>query len=227
MASTSQSDPAGEMARKIAHELNSPLDGVMRFVSLAQRKLNDKNQNPADIARYLADAEFGLQRIAEILRDLTEVTHAPLLDKSKSIQLAELIEQVIATHKPPADLCRVAIQVDPIESRLVDPRLYQVLSNLIKNAIEAMPAGGTIKISTQSSALSPEPFSISIADTGPGISPHHQQQLFESNFSTKSPNRGTGLALSREILKKIGGTLTLQNRPGGIGCEAIITIPVA
>ena len=216
---------AAHLAQKVAHELNSPLDGVMRFVSLAQRRAKEGHYE--DIQRYLADAEFGLRRMAEILRDLTDVP-GPAQDAfSQSASLAEILQQAIRTLATLAETRHVSVQLLPAHDAAVqvDVRLYQVVCNILKNAIEATPGGGHVTISANRSGHG---LTIVITDSGSGIAPEHASRLFEPFFTTKSEQRGMGLglALSREVLAKLGGNLSLQNCATQPGCQATINVPV-
>ena len=225
-----EADPKNHLARKIAHELNSPLDGVMRFIALAQRKVRDRNFD--DIERYLADAEFGLQRMAEILRDLTDAPPRPAAQASTHIDLAELLAQAVRTFSTMAELRHITIHLEQhaLPAPRVDVHLYQVLCNLLKNALEAMPLGGTAVISTHYTPTTSAParLILTITDTGTGIAPQHQAHLFEPFFTTKPQGQGMGLGLTlcRDILTKLNGTITLTNRPTHPGCQATVDLPL-
>jgi signal transduction histidine kinase len=223
MTTPAPKDPVSALARKVAHELNSPLDGVMRFVALAQRKVKDGQY--ADIERYLADAEFGLQRMAEILRELTDVRPAPLAEPTaQKLPLADVLTQAVRTLAPLAQANHVHVHVAPPPPVQVDPHLYQVVTNLLKNAAQAMPHGGTATVQADATDNT---LTLRVLDTGPGIAPHHQHRLFEPFFTTKPSTQGMGLglALCRDIVTKLGGSITLRNRQDFQGCEAVVVVP--
>ena len=97
----------------------------------------------------------------------------------------------------------------------VDPRLMgQALLNLLINGIEAAGEGGTVEI-TWCAALSPETFSISICDSGPGIAPAVMDRIFNPFFTTKETGTGLGLAIVHRIVEAHSGTITASNPPGG------------
>jgi signal transduction histidine kinase len=221
------SDPAAQLAQKVAHELNSPLDGVMRFISLAQRRIKEGRYE--DIERYLADAEFGLKRMADILRDLTD-TPTPVAGPFAHLApLGEILEQSIRTLAPAAErrAVSVCLAAMPQPSPQVDVHLYQVLCNILRNALEASPPSGKVTIAA---TFAPDNvLSITITDSGPGLSAEVAAHLFEPFFTTKSHQQGMGLglALSRDILTKLGGTIRLQSRSPDPGCQAVMTLPLA
>jgi two-component system NtrC family sensor kinase len=104
--------------------------------------------------------------------------------------------------------------------------LNQVLLNLIANSIDAIEGTGTVRIGAGASEAG-DAFVITIADTGPGIPPDLRERVLEPFFTTKPVGQGTGLGLSIafSIVKKHGGTLALEDAPGG-GALATITVPL-
>ena len=249
-----------KLAAKVAHELNNPLDAVLRLVSLAQRK--NQSGVPADVERHLADAQFGLQRMAEILRDLMDLgrqTHE-VLAQPQHAPLGDILTQALRTVAGIAEQKHVRIEVaaPPAAPSLphYDLRLAQILSNLLKNAIEASPENETVRliINLQPSAdngpqqaslfptdhrpLTTDHLTITIQDAGPGIDPQLLPRLFTPFLTTKPRGKGhgLGLAISRDLILSLGGTLTLENSgrqpeaephsPQG-GCLATVLLPIS
>src|SRR4051794_35284952 len=97
--------PAAKLAAKMAHELNNPLDAALRFVSLAQRKA--KTGDYADIERYLADAQFGLERMAEVLRELMEIGR-----QTRKFSVLEHIAQAIRITAAQAEQKQIPLRVE-------------------------------------------------------------------------------------------------------------------
>ncbi|HVX83732.1 MAG TPA: HAMP domain-containing sensor histidine kinase [Phycisphaerae bacterium] len=228
------SPAVSKLAAKVAHELNNPLDAVLRFVSLAQRKA--RSGDYAGIDRYLADAQFGLQRMAEILRELMDIgreTNDILAARAEQISLPELIAHALRTVAGLAEQRHVALLIEnslpPNTPAHYDLRLSQILANLLKNAIEASPeaSGATVTLTAtlapQNSALV-----ITILDQGPGIPDALQRDLFTPFVTTKPRGKGhgLGLAISRELALSLGATLTLHTHPTPPGSLATITLPL-
>jgi len=206
---------------KMAHELGNPLDGVMRYVSLALRKLAEGNS--METQRHLVDAQFGLQRMAEILRGAAlNQTAAP----GDTAEIDYLIEQAIhsTAHLAQQNGVNVVVEHQGILYLRAGSNLHQVLCNLIKNAVEAMPHGGNLTIRTEHQAHTAV---IRVCDTGPGIAAADLPRIFEPFFSTKAAGTGTGLGLAvcKEIIERLGGSISAANRPEG-GCEFVIRLPL-
>ena len=142
---------SSNLAAKVAHELNNPLDAVLRFVSLAQRKA--KAGEYSDLNRYLTDAQFGLERMAEVLRELMDIgreTHQ-ILGRTAAVPLADLIGRATRTAAAMAEQKGVSLLV--VKSLLAegtapayDLRIAQVLANLLKNAVEATPEKSAVRL---------------------------------------------------------------------------------
>ena len=219
-----------KLAARVAHELNNPLDAVLRFVSLAQRKARAGDYS--DLERHLSDAQFGLQRMAEILRELMEIgrqTH-DVLARPHPKPLAELIAHALRTTAAQAEQKHVDITMEnalpPQLMPRYDLRLSQVIDNVLKNAIEASPEHSDVVLKV---ALSLEGrLAITVEDSGPGINIDLIPQLFLPFVTTKpkGAGHGLGLAISRELALSLGGTLFLDNRtPPDHGCIATILLP--
>jgi signal transduction histidine kinase len=224
-----------KLAAKVAHELNNPLDAVLRFVSLAQRKA--KTGNLSDVDRHLADAQFGLQRMTEVLRELMDIgrqTHE-VLSRPARLPLVELMTRAMRTNTGQAEQRGITLVVKnllppaPHPQPHHDLRVAQVLSNILKNAIEASPEHGTVRITVQSSQkASQHMLQISVEDSGTGVSPEIRAQLFVPFATSKPPGEGhgLGLAISRELMLSLGGELTLDNRAApATGCVATLILP--
>lgn len=229
--------PAGpgvtKLAAKMAHELNNPLDAVLRFVSLAQRKA--KAGDYSDIDRHLADAQFGLQRMVEVLRELMDIGRQinDILARPAQLPLVDLIARATRTATAQAEQRRVSLVVKNLLASTLEPlydlRVAQVLSNLLKNAVESSPEDGTVRIVVQSTFVGVPAITIAIEDAGPGIAPEMLPQLF-TPFATTKPSgsgHGLGLVISRELVSSLQGDLTLANRPAPLtGCVATVTLPL-
>ena len=222
----------GQMASKVAHELNNPLDGIIRYVSLAQRKIKAGRTDGVD--RYLDDAQFGLQRMAEVLRELLDFGRQAV-PVSATIPLHYVIEQSVQALQPLAEAHHVTIHRDLAtpEGLSVPANLFQVLTNVMKNALDAMPTGGEVFVSTalDGPVGQAEDAIIQIRDTGPGIAQEDLPHIFEPFFSRKPPTAdalgtGLGLAITREILERMGGLIAAENLAPHPGCQFTLRIPI-
>jgi two-component system sensor histidine kinase HydH len=140
--------------------------------------------------------------------------------------LSTVIKECVALLGSEAAAQRVKIEVDaptPLKADVVVDRITQMLLNLMKNAIQAMPDGGVLAIGlSQRSAC----VHLSVRDSGTGIPPEHLQRIFEPFWTSKAQGTGLGLALCRKVAEEHGGCLKV-NSAVGIGTEFIVTLPVA
>ncbi|MEN8127794.1 MAG: ATP-binding protein [Planctomycetota bacterium] len=205
----------GKVAGKVAHELNNPLDGILRYVNLSLRTIENNHHEKA--TDYLLHCREGLQRMAQIITEL--------LDFSRSTHLAfetcaidKLLEDALRALEYSLrniDVQWIRDHTDPIP-HLKSESLFQVFCNLIKNAADAMQGQGRLRITIRQVE---NEWQIEFLDTGPGFQPDTIDDMFKPFYTTKPHGRGTGLGLSicRDILAKFDGRITAQNAPEGGG----------
>ncbi|HLK11878.1 MAG TPA: ATP-binding protein [Candidatus Binatia bacterium] len=207
----------GEMAAMLAHEVRNPLGAMQLFTGLL---LQDLEHNPAalrlarQVARGIADLDHLVSNLLEFTRTRT-ASPAP-------VDLGALAEDVLhcAAEACAAGAVTVvrAIATPPVRA-LADPDLLRpVLLNLVRNAVQAMEGGGTLTVSV---ARSGGGAAITIADTGPGIAPEAHEAIFRPFYTTRSKGTGLGLAVARELVRAMGGTLGVTSE---IGCGAAFTV---
>ncbi|MFA6186273.1 MAG: ATP-binding protein [Phycisphaerae bacterium] len=203
----------GRLASKVAHELNNPIDGIMRYINLAKRTIISEQDHTKPL-EYLEYATGGLKRMVQIITELLEFSrsrHSPTEDTS----LDKIIDDAIKFIEPKAKAAAVEIdkQYAPSLPKTRNSNLFQVFCNLLKNAIEAMPDGGKVVITCDIS--SDNIASIKFQDTGQGFEPQNSEAIFEPFFTTKTGGKGTGLGLAicRDIMEKYGGKITAENSP--------------
>jgi len=195
----------GKLAARVAHELNNPLDGILRYINLATR-VADENVNPR-LKSYLAESRIGLIRMVQIISDLLEFSRTSD-GEFDEMNINEVVEQAIKTTATTAQEHGVVVAADFQSQQMPSvcgSRIFQVSCNLIKNAIDAMPEGGRIAITT---GIVDDDVIIRVADTGVGL-PDHPEQVFEPFFTTKEAGKGTGLGLAicRDFIEDMQGTI--------------------
>jgi signal transduction histidine kinase len=201
----------GKLASKVAHELNNPLDGILRYLNLALRVIeNEKLEKPK---HYLLRCREGLIRMVHILSDLLEfsrTTYAPF----ERVRIDHILEDAVKTMEPAAQASNVQIirSYAPDTPHIRAGDLLQVFLNLIKNALDAMPSGGTLSVSTR---LTAENTVVEFRDTGVSFPPELARTIFEPFFTTKEKGKGTGLGLAicSDIIQKYQGRIAAQNAP--------------
>jgi signal transduction histidine kinase len=208
----------GKLAARVAHELNNPLDGALRYLNLAARRLQGAGKTPPEpmseadkqIVGYLDQARQGLLRMARIIGDLLEFSRsAPQLRDEGNINA--VVDEAIRALSMSADEAGVAITAayhdDAAMPALDGTRLFQVCCNIIRNAIDAMPEGGMLTIST---GMVNADAVIRFEDTGAGV-PVDAQKIFEPFYTTKTgKGTGLGLAICKEYVEKLGGAITAE-----------------
>ncbi len=212
----------GKLAARVAHELNNPLDGILRYINLGLRA--DELGRREKIAEYLTQARGGLLRMTEIVRELVEFSRstATAFDDAGINTIVEEAVKVMSDKVVAAGVSVVCTLNDRMPT-VRGTNLFQVFCNLIKNAIDAMPGGGTLTIVTQ--VVDREAI-IRFEDTGVGL-PDVMAKIFEPFFTTKPPGKGTGLGLPicRDIVEKYNGTIVPERRAQG-GTAFTIRLPL-
>ena len=214
LANTERLAAVGRHASKVAHELNNPLDGILRYINLAMRIVEQENlEKPIE---YLAQCRRGLMRMVQIVSELLEFsrsTYSPM----EYAKAEQIIEDAIKTLESRAEASGVLILRDYALGlpQIRSGNLFQVFCNLTKNALEAMPNGGQLRISTRLAA--DNTLVVEFHDTGTGLPPEDADVIFEPFFTTKSGDGGTGLGLAicRDIIESHSGRITAANAPDG------------
>ena len=213
----------GRLAAGIAHEINNPLEGMSNYLALAREDLlQDK---PGDAARRLDSLQEGVRRMTAIVGQVlahADPATAPLSPVDVAASLAQTAHFVAS--RPEFAGIRV---VDELPAGLpkVAGRpalLCQVFLNLMLNACEAQPKGGEIRLAARRDK---DRVVIEIADRGPGVPPQDAARIFEPFYTTKQSS-GLGLSICHAIVTQHGGTLRLEERPGG-GALFRIDLPAA
>ena len=214
----------GRHASKVAHELNNPLDGILRYINLAIRLVEQENlEKPIE---YLIQCRQGLMRMVQIVGELLEYARSTYTP-TEYTKIEQLIEEAIKTMESRAETSGVTILRDyaPGLPSIRNGNLFQVFSNLTKNALDAMEDGGQLKISARLGE--DNAIMIEFRDTGTGLPTDNIEAIFEPFFTTKSHRKGTGLGLAicRDIVESHNGRITAGNAPDG-GSLFTVYLPV-
>jgi two-component system, NtrC family, sensor histidine kinase HydH len=203
----------GAMATGLAHEIRNPLAGVKGATQFLEDEVHgedaremlqvivDEVDRLDSVVRQFLDyaRPFELQRAQQPINAL--VTHVLTLTRAQSHDAELVIEEKLAGDLP-------LLWVDAT-------RLQQVLFNLVRNALQAMPEGGTLTVETRRIPAGRQPVEIRVSDTGRGISPEALDRIFLPFFTTKSDGTGLGLAICHRIVTAHGGELHAQSRADG------------
>ncbi len=207
----------GEMASALAHELNQPLTAINNYLRGSTRMLAKPDLDQTRLAEALAKAGEQSLRAGEIIRRLREF--ASRGETERGIEsLRELVEEASALALVGAAEKGVTVtfRFDPAVDQVLADRvqIQQVVLNLIRNAIDAMD-GDTRKIDVTVAPGEPGFALVSVADTGPGVSPEIEAGLFQPFVTSKAEGMGVGLSISRTIVESHGGRIWVEPTPGG------------
>lgn len=213
---TEKFDAMGELAAKIAHEIRNPLGSIELFASLLLKKC-ENGEDREKISHMINAVRSMDNRISNLLMFTRKQT--PLM---REVRLNSVLAEVISFV---GDIIRqqdieLSTQFDPDNFARVngDPEmLKQVFLNIILNSLQAMPGGGSLKISSRiAGPESPAPNHIEVGflDSGEGIAPENMKKIFDPFFSTREGGAGLGLAIVHNIIDSHMGAIDVESRSG-------------
>lgn len=216
----------GEVTAIFAHEVRNPINNISTGVQLVASRLGKEHPQYNALERVQQECI----RLDQLMSDVLFFAR-PLELKMQSIDLAELVERILARWSPrlAQSNVRVHTNFDPeVPPTSADPRtLERVVVNLISNAVEAMIDGGTLSFTVICiDETSRDLVELKVADTGPGIPPDKIDRIFDPFFTTKKDGTGLGLAISRRILSAHKGNMQVESFPDA-GTVFTIQLPVA
>jgi PAS domain S-box-containing protein len=213
----------GKLVSRVAHELNNPMDGILRYINLAMRIIEEKQlEKPKE---YLTQCRQGLMRMVQIVSELLEFSRSTYTSL-EYVELEQIIEDTLRTMDVRAETCNIRVSRNYSRGipQIKNGNLFQVFCNLVKNAIESMPAGGQLSISTRLAADNTTV--VEFRDTGTGLPIEHADAIFEPFFTTKDRGTGLGLAICKDIVERYHGRITAENASGG-GSIFTVYLPIA
>jgi signal transduction histidine kinase/CheY-like chemotaxis protein len=198
---------AGRLTASIAHEINNPLQSVQNCLHLAGHE-----DLPAEKRKEYFDlAKNELERLMKTSQRMLDF-YRPGAVKMEHVDVLDLLQHVLSLTSQQLNQRHIDIRTDLPESLppifAVSSQIQQIFFNLILNSLDAMPAGGELKIGARALEDGVE---ITFHDSGPGIPENHRNDIFEPFFSTKEGGTGLGLTVSYNIVTAHGGTLDLVN----------------
>ncbi|MBI3014878.1 MAG: HAMP domain-containing protein [Candidatus Tectomicrobia bacterium] len=220
----------GTMAAGIAHEIKNPLTSLKTFAQLFPKRSGD----PGFQKKFTEIVPHELERIHLLAEDLMELAR-PTQMHLRPADVHSLIDRVLKTHEDMMKGQGIEFRFHPEPTShpqpLVDPEyLYRALTNLVLNAIQAMPAGGLLEIRTGVEAFTngdrEDPhFVLHVRDTGTGIPGDKLGDLFTPFFTTKAKGTGLGLAITHKIVEGHGGQIRVESRMG-MGTQFSVSLPL-
>ena len=204
----------GQLAASIAHEVNNPLSGVLVYTQLLEKKIKGDGVAKEIALEYLSKMEAELNRSTKLIGNLLDFARQSP-PSFHQIDVNEVVNRSLdlAAHTAKMQQVQVIKELMPSLPEITADfdQLQQVCTNLILNAIQAMPDGGTLTLRT---SLDNDYLKIEVSDTGYGISPENMRKLFTPFFTTKHAVKGVGLglAVSYGIIQRHHGKIEVQSK---------------
>jgi signal transduction histidine kinase len=206
----------GEMASVVGHELRNPLTAVTNALFLIRREVGEPTSTALE--GHLAMAERETDKAATLASDLTAFVRPrdPVLEE---VELGEVVNEVIESTPPPAEV-DLDLAVAPHMVRADRHQIAEVVTNLVTNAYQALPEGGSVHVGVEANGSE---VALVVEDNGPGIDAEASTRLFEPFFTTKPSGTGLGLAIVRRLVEAHGGTISVRNvDPHGARVEVLL-----
>lgn len=203
----------GSVVASLHHEINNPLSALALHLQLLDERLSGRDDAEVNDTMRILQTEIG--RITGVLNGFREYASVLTLNRGAT-DLRRIVKTTIDLIRPQAKRQRVRITsniaADPGSLRGDSGLLEQVLLNLILNALEAMPNGGDLQIDVKYNSSD---VTLSVKDSGAGISPDLQSRIFDPFFTTKQHGSGMGLAFCDKIVREHGGQINYETSDAG------------
>ena len=220
----------GALVSGIAHKFNNLMTVVLGNVELAASRAMASGQQP-----YLERARWGANQAAQLAGDLLALA-PPAAETHRIIDLNEALREMQATKplQPAAARIELDLAPEPVRVHVAPAQLKRAVVNLVRNAVDATPPGGIVRVATRSvaaaaTALAPaasEAVALTVADSGEGMPPAVQARATELFFTTKAEASGVGLFLVLEFADKAGGQMAIDSQVGQ-GTTVTLVLPRA
>ena len=214
-------------ARTLAHEVRTPLNALAIHLELLRNPAQSTDDSGVAVDqqhRSIAALDSGLRQVNRLIRDFTDYS-APVTMEHKPVDVAEVLRTSLEAI---GSVC-AAQKISIAQARLQGPwqvhgdatRIRQAFDNLLRNAVEAQPDGGAIRITAEKDDSR---LIVDINDAGPGVPPEQQAEIFDFGKTTKPSGNGIGLPLSQLIVEAHGGSLTYHSNGHGATFRLILPL---
>lgn len=198
----------------LAHEVRNPLNAAHLQLELLERRLRRDGSDP----KLLEPSELAnheIERLTALLDDFLAFARPPELHRSEQDVVA-LCRHVIDAELPLAQHRRVELSLEgggPIVAQVDSGKMHQIVQNLVRNALEAAPPGGHVRVRVRNHAANT--VHVLVSDDGPGIPAEVLARIYEPFFSTKDTGTGMGMAIVHSLLTAHGGQIAIDTGPRG------------
>jgi len=225
-----------QFVANVSHELKTPLSSIKAYTeTLLGGAIDDKK----NARRFLQCVDDQANRLHELILDmlaLARIESDGFALELTDVCIHDVAEKCVQDHRARAQSAEISL-IDETGSsdwsvHADEESLQQILDNLVDNALKYTPAGGTVTLRSRRAEADPRMAEIEVADTGPGIDPAHHERVFERFYRVdKARSRalggtGLGLAIVKHLCQAMGGSASVENRPGG-GTIVRVLVPLA
>ncbi|GAB4108371.1 MAG: hypothetical protein Kow001_05230 [Acidobacteriota bacterium] len=220
----SRLEELGRMAASVAHSVKNPLSSIKTLLQLRAESAGVSEEEKAEIRMMIHEVD----RLARTVTDLLRFSRSekPTAGAREWVDLRSLVEGTLGLFRGRLEEKGLSVQweVSGDHLGLESDRaaLTEVISNLVVNAVEASPPGGSITIDVSPAQ---DGLEIGITDQGPGIAGPLRDKVFDPFVTTKATGTGLGLTISRRRVEELGGSLRLEDGPSGAGTRAVVYLP--
>jgi signal transduction histidine kinase len=198
----------------VSHELRTPLTAIRGHAdALREGVVDDPESRAASLDVIAAEADR-LERLVGDVLDLAKLDAHRFTLLKEEVDMGRLVDQVYAAFGEEARRRGIDYECEADTSPVIvtdGDRVFQIVSNLVANAFRWTPDGGRVSLAL---AADNGTISVSVADTGPGITPNEQERIFRPFWSRDGGGTGLGLAIARELAVALGGRIVLESEPG-------------
>jgi two-component system sensor histidine kinase HydH len=213
----------GQLAAGVAHELRNPLTSIKILVQTGL-----EGEPPSGLpAEDLAVVEQEVRRMEDYIRTFLDFARPPRSERRRT-DLGAVVRRAVTLTEGRARRQRVTLSeqlpAEPVVLDIDPEQVQQVLVNLLLNAVEALPAGGSVTVAVERPAGGP--VTVSVRDDGPGIAGDVRERLFQPFVTGKADGVGLGLSICKRLVEAHGGGISAGDAPGG-GTVVRFTLPTA
>lgn len=214
----------GRVAAQVAHEVKNPLAGLLLYAMHLRGRLKEQG--------HVSELQFA-DRIVETINHLANTVEQimsfarPLKLELRAVELNRVVADVLQVLTPQFTAARIELRLHlhpaDLRARFDESSFRAALTNLLLNAVQAMPDGGSLTVTTSASA---DALLVEIADTGVGMTEEQIAQVFEAFYTTKSSGLGLGMTYAKRVIEQHGGEIRIESRAGQ-GTRVGVRLPVA